>query len=179
MGTNDRKRETEDLTPVDPPSRRWGRALIWLAVIVALGAGALVVSYAAEDRRDAMAEPPFDTDVFCLTAARFGEFRELDLDGGGGAEQVRALQTVARQLGTLSPEPIAEDLNAVGEALQNVVGVVEAVPADEPDAIAIVTQTFDEQLGSVSEQADEAAAYIERWCGPPASSDGATTSLPG
>jgi len=175
VGTNERRRASETTAEPDRPRRRWGRALLWIALVAALAVGALAVSFSAEDSRDAIAEPPFDTDVFCLTAARFGEFRQLDLDTGAGADQLRGLQTVAQQLATLSPAPIADDLGAVRQALQNVEGVVRAIPADDPDTIGIVTTALDEELALVSEQADEVASYIERWCGPPSNTTPAST----
>jgi hypothetical protein len=177
VGTNERKRAIEAAAEADRPRRRWGRALLWIALVAALAVAALAVSFSAEESRDATAEPPFDTAVFCLTAARFGEFRELDLDTGAGTEQLRGLQTVAQQLATLSPAPIADDLDAVRQALQNVEGVVQAIPADDPDAIGIVTTALDEELALVAEQADEVASYVERWCGPPPDTT-PTSSMP-
>jgi hypothetical protein len=128
--------------------------------------GAIVLSFTADERRDAVDEPPFDTEVFCSTAVRFSEFRRLDLDAGSGSQELQSLQLVAGQLATISPEPVAEDLQDVGQALQNVDGVVRALPPDDPDAIGVVSQSLDQELAAVSEQAERVAAYIDRWCGP-------------
>jgi hypothetical protein len=139
--------------------------LLWVGAIAVLVLGAFLISYAAEDRKDVQAEPPVDTDVFCQTAARFQSFTEIDLETGG-SDQLKGLRLVATQLGSLSPTAIQKDFAAVGGALQNVASAVDAIPADDPAAIGVVTQKLDDELSQISEQADEAAAYIERWCGP-------------
>ncbi len=73
---------------------------------------------------------------------------------------------VATQLGTLSPNQIENDFGAVSDALRNVAAAVDAIPADDPNGLAVVTQKLDDELGAVSDQANQAADYIERWCGP-------------
>lgn len=164
MGTNEQTTSRTEAAEPDRPRRRWGRALLWVGAIAVLVVGAFLISYAAEDDTDVLAEPPADTDVFCQTAIRFQSFDEINLEGG--SQQLKDLRVVAVQLGTLSPTAIQEDFAAVGDALQNVATAVDAIPADDPAGLAVVTQKLDEELGLVSEQADEAASYIERWCGP-------------
>ena len=114
---------------------------------------------------DVIAEPPVDTEVFCLTAARFSSFDQIDI-ASGGADQLRALAVVATQLGSISPSTIDDDFAAVSAALDNVAAAVDAVPADDPAGIGVVTQKLDDELAAVADQANQAAAYIENWCGP-------------
>ena len=85
---------------------------------------------------------------------------------------------VATQLGSLSPATIDDDFAAVADALDNVAGAINAIPGDDPADLAVVTQKLDDELGAVSEQADQAAAYIERWCGPLESLGTSITTLP-
>jgi hypothetical protein len=139
--------------------------LLWVGAIVALVVSAVVISYAADDNTDARAEPPVDTGVFCQTAIRFQSFNQINLDGGG-SDQLKDLAVVATQLGSLSPTAIQKDFSAVGDALQNVASAIDVIPPDDPAAIGVATQKLDDELGQVAAQADEAADYIERWCGP-------------
>lgn len=172
MGTNERRTasrtDRNTKTTADPeelPPRRWGRALAWLALIGTLVVVAVTVSFAADDRASDVDEPPFDQATFCLTAARFGSVSELDFSTTG-VDELRNLRTVTLQLATLSPRSVADDLKAVGEALQRAADTVQAIPPNDPAGLAVITGTLDTELGAVSEQAARAAAYIERWCGP-------------
>jgi hypothetical protein len=151
---------------VSPPPRRWGRALLWLAAIVALVGAAVLVSFIAEDDTDVMAEEPLEMAQFCALAGRLGEVAELSLDGPEGVEQLRQLELVLRQLASLSPDTIADDFRSVADALRATSQVIASLPPDAPDAAALVTQSLDSELGAVSGQSDEAASYVERWCGP-------------
>jgi len=162
VGTND---TSEMAGATGQPPRRWGRALLWLGLLLALVAVAVVVSFAAEDDDDPLAQPPIDEPTFCSTAERFDSVPELDFSSTG-LDELRELRTVALQLAALSPEPIAEDLAAVGDALQRVVDTIQDIPPDDPAGVSLIAQSLDRELGSVSEEANEAAAYRERWCGP-------------
>jgi hypothetical protein len=184
VGTNDRTASRNVAEP-EVPRRRWGRALLWIGLIGLLVVGAIAASLVFDDNLspdELMGEPPVDTDVFCQTAARFSSFDHLDM-ASGGADQLAALAAVATQLGSLSPKTIDDDFSAVSDALNNVSGAVNAIPDDDPAGLAVVTQKLDDELGAVSQQADQAAAYIERWCGPldtlgtsiPTQPDGATS----
>jgi hypothetical protein len=177
VGTNDRTASRNVAEP-EVPRRRWGRALLWIGLIGVLVVGAFAVSVAV-DRKDQtdsehiMAAAPVDTDIFCQTAARFSSFDQIDL-ASGGADQVAGLATVATQLESLSPATIDDDFAAVSDALNHVAGAVNAIPRDDPAGLGVVTQKLDEELGAVSDQANQAADYIGRWCGP---LDGLGTSL--
>jgi hypothetical protein len=131
---------------------------------VVLVAVALVVSFAGDDDDQVVTEEPADVAVFCLAAEPFDSFDRLDLDAGAAGD-LRELQVAADGMAAQSPDPIAQDLAAVNDALQNVIEVVEGLSPDDPEALAKVTEAFDVELGAVDEQADEAAAYIRRWCG--------------
>jgi hypothetical protein len=148
---------------------------MWLGLLVALVVVALVVSFTADDQGDALDEEPFDRATFCLTAARFGSVSELDFTTTG-LDQLRGLRTVALQLATLSPKPVAEDLDAVGQAIQRVVDTVQAIPPEDPAGAALVAESLDRELATVTQQAEDAATYIERWCGPRPTE---TTAVPG
>jgi hypothetical protein len=178
VGTNDRNGSRNVAEP-EVPARRWGRALLWIGIIGVLVVGAIVASVAVEhknqtDSEHVMAEAPVDTDVFCQTAARFSSFDHIDM-ASGGADQLAGLAVVATQLETLSPATIDHDFAAVSDALNNVADAVSAIPGDDPAGLAIVTQKLDDELGAVSEHANQAADYIERWCGP---LDSLGTSIP-
>jgi hypothetical protein len=150
---------------------------MWIGLIGLLVVGAIVVSFATEDHEDPVAVEPVDTATFCQTASRFSSFDNIDLSQGG-SEQLRGLAVVATQLGTLSPNKIEDDFSAVSDALRNVAVAVDAVPADDPNGLAVVTQKLDDELGAVSDQANQAADYIEHWCGPLASLGTAVPTLP-
>lgn len=139
--------------------------MAWIGLIALLVVGAIAASFAFDSKPDPIAEEPVDTATFCLTASRFSSFDHLDI-AAGGSEQLRGLAIVATQLGTLSPNQIEKDFGAVSDALRNVATAVDAVPADDPNGLAVVTQKLDDELGAVSDQANQAADYIERWCGP-------------
>ena len=160
-----RARRPETEQEEGPPRRRWGRALLWLAVIVIVAVAVLAVSFAADDRTDPLAQEPNDVAALCAAAEPFDTFNRLDLDATG-VDRLRSLQSAASELAALSPAPIAADFAAVENALGNVAAVVESLAPDDPNALTRVTESFAIELGTIAPQADEAAAYIDRWCAP-------------
>lgn len=160
------------------PPRRWGRGLLWLGLIGVLVVAAIVVSIVVEDSDDDQATAEMNTEPlaaeqFCAEATSFRSFDHLDLENDGAA-QLRDLSVSARRLGSLSPPGIGQDFADVAQAFESLAQTVDQVPADDPDRLAIVTQRLDEELAGVQEQADRAGAYVDKWCGPVA-----TTEPPG
>ena len=140
--------------------------MVWLGAIVLLVGAALTVSFLADDDADVLAEPPTDQAQFCELAAQLGRVTELSLDGTEGLEQLRALELTVRRLGTLSPQAISADFNAIADALRATSEVLASLPPDATDRIARVTESLDTELEAVSEESEDATAYVERWCGP-------------
>jgi hypothetical protein len=97
----------------------------------------------------------------------------------GGAGRLRELRAIAIELAAMSPPPVADDLEAVADALERVAVTVESVPDDDPQGIVVITDALDRELGAVAEEGDDAAAYIDRWCEPSAAdAEAPTTSTP-
>jgi hypothetical protein len=158
-----------------PPPRRWGRGLLWLGAILVLVAGAVAVSVIVKDPDDdAMNTAPLAAEQYCAEAASFRSFDELNLESDGAA-QLRDLATTARRLASFSPPMIAADLQSVAQAFEAVATTVDELPADDPDGIATVTQSLDDELGAVQEQADRVGVYLDKWCGVPATADEPST----
>lgn len=167
MGPSRRTTPSPDAEAEPPPPRRWGRGLLWLGAILVLVAGAVAVSVLVEDRDDdAMNTPPVAAEQYCAEAASFRSFDELNLENDGAA-QLRDVATSARSLASSSPPTIAADLMAVAEAFEAVATTIDGLSADDPDRLATVTQSLDDELGAVQAQADRAGAYLDKWCGVP------------
>lgn len=171
MGTDRRTTPSANAEAEPLPPRRWGRGLLWLGLIAVLVGVAIVVSIVVADpSQDDTDTAPLVADQFCTEAASFRAFDALHLEEDGAA-QLRDLSLSARRLASLAPAAIAKDLDDVAEAFERVAQAVDQVPADESDRLAIVTQRLDEELAGVNDQADEAGAYIDRWCGPVATTE--------
>jgi hypothetical protein len=135
--------------------------LIVVLVGVAVAVSIVVRDPADDDRNTA----PLASEQFCGEASSFRSFDSLHLEDDGAA-QLRDLSTSARRLASLAPPTIARDLDDVAQAFELVAQSVDQVPADDPDRLEIVTQRLDEELAGVKDQADEAGAYLDKWCGP-------------
>jgi hypothetical protein len=136
-----------------------------------LVAGALAVSVLVTDPDDdAMSTAPTAPEQYCAEASSFRSFDELNLETDG-AGQLRDLAASARRLASLSPPTIAEDLLSVALAFEEVAATVDELPPNDPERLAPVTRSLDDELGAVQAQADRAGAYLDRWCGVPEITD--------
>jgi hypothetical protein len=139
---------------------------------------AIAASFIADDDADVLAEPPTDTEEFCRLAEELGSVTELDLDGSEGIEQLRALELTRRRLGTLTPQAISADFGAIADALRATSEVLASLPPDATDRIDRVTESLDTELAAVSDESEQATAYVEAWCGSlPTTAPSATSSV--
>lgn len=182
MGTNDnpparpaRGSASAASGPDGVPPRRWGRALLWMGLFAVLVVLALAVSFRADDRSRVLGRPPADQVAFCAAAAGFDAVSEIEVSEAG-VGQMRSLRATALDVAALSPEPVAADLEAVADALDRVAVAIESVPDDDPEAIVVMAEALDRELGSVTEEADEAGVYIDRWCEPFVSDPGSPST---
>lgn len=166
MGPSRRTTPSPDAEAEPPPPRGWGRGLAWAAVIIALVVGAIIVSIlVAEPDADDQATGP-TSDQFCDEAATFrSSFGTLDV-GVEGAQQLRVRSDSALDLAAAAPPSIQSDLTAVAIALEGAAQTITTAPTDDPAALATAEAALGASLQSVQEEAERAAAYMNRWCGP-------------
>ena len=168
VATNKRTASRDGAEP-EVPRRRWGRALLWIGLIGVLVVGAIALSVVFDNGKS-------DTDVHRRAARRHRsvlsdrgaiQFVRSDRPRFRRCRRAEGSVRSSRRNSERSRPPRSPTISA--RCLQPFATWPQPstrCPVMTRSALEVVTQKLDDELAAVSDQANQAAEYIEHWCGP-------------
>jgi hypothetical protein len=161
-----------DPTPTSPDDDGRRRSpvpgWVWILLVVVAVAGSLVAAWWFE-RDTSVSEAPGQPETFCNTVGELQSAGDITVDLGAGTDGTADLREAASGLRRLAaadpPARVRDDLERLAGAVDEVVAEAEALPADDPTAVAQLITGLDERLAPLQASSDRVNAYTERWCG--------------
>src|SRR5215207_4327113 len=130
------------------------------------GSASSTTSAASSSAAETSSEASESDSEFCTKAAQINERITTSLSESDSASLSDNLQTISDEISAVEPpEEIADDWNALADALGQAAGALEGVDLNDPDQAAQAQAELGELQTQVGDAGTNVEAYLRNECG--------------